>query len=62
MSLGTCENGLPKSKRFITGHDDKGLAIFSDKLDEAQPWKEILKGQANFSLCYTTSKFPVSFK
>ena len=62
MSLGTCENGLPKSKRFITGHNDKGLAIFSDKLDEAQPWQEILKGQANFSLCYTTSKFPVSFK
>jgi quercetin dioxygenase-like cupin family protein len=55
------ESGLPKNHRFITDHDSSGKAIFNTTIDEAQPRESIGNG-ATFSLNYTTSQYPVSFK
>lgn len=55
------ESGLPKNYRFITDHDASGKAIFNTTVDELQPRESIGNG-ATFSLNYTTSQYPVSFK
>lgn len=57
----TRENGLPQNYRYITDHDADGKAVFSHKLPELQPWS-VIDGTAHFSLNYTTSQYPVSFK
>ena len=57
----TLANGLPRTRRYITDHDADGKAVFSDRISDLQPWVPIDK-EANFSLNYTTSQFPVSFK
>lgn len=52
------DNGLPKINRFITSHDDKGAAIFSNTIPEPLPWHELPDG-ARFALGYATNKTPV---
>jgi quercetin dioxygenase-like cupin family protein len=55
------ERGLPHNYRYITDHDENGKAVFSQRLPELQPWA-LIDGTAHFSLNYTTSRYPVSFK
>lgn len=50
---------LPKIHRYITAHNDKGEAIFSDKFDEESEMKANDDGIA-FALSYTTKGSPVS--
>lgn len=50
---------LPKIHRYVTTHDDKGKAVFSDKFDEESKMKANDDGIA-FALSYTTKGFPVS--
>ncbi|PSN60945.1 hypothetical protein BS50DRAFT_578757 [Corynespora cassiicola Philippines] len=50
---------LPKIHRYVTTHDDKGMAVFSDKFDEESKMKANDDGIA-FALSYTTKGFPVS--
>lgn len=52
------DNGLPVIHRFLTDHDQKGLAVFSDHVDEALPWHQLPDG-ARFCLGYATEGFPV---
>jgi hypothetical protein len=52
------DNGLPKLNRFITSHDDKGAAIFSNDVPEQLPWHALPDG-ARFALGYATNKIPV---
>ena len=52
------DNGLRPINRFITGHNDKGKAIYSDTIPELLPWQELPDG-ARFCLSYATNKFPV---
>ena len=52
-------NNLPALKRFITTHDAKGLAIFSNTIPEENPFKLLPNGEAAFALGYTTKGFPV---
>jgi len=54
------DNGLPPIKRFITGHNKDGKAIFSNAIPEPLKWQELPDG-ARFSLGYTTDQFPVEF-
>ena len=49
---------LPKVSRYITGHNDKGQAIFSNAFDEESKMKANDDGIA-FALGYTTKGFPV---
>ncbi|KZM26429.1 uncharacterized protein EKO05_0005909 [Ascochyta rabiei] len=49
---------LPKIQRYITGHNDKGQAIFSDAFGEESKMKANDDGIA-FALSYTTKGFPV---
>lgn len=52
------DNGLPKINRFVTDHDEKGAAIFSNSVPEPLPWHELPDG-ARFSLAYATNRIPV---
>jgi len=49
---------LPKVQRYVTGHNDKGQAIFSNAFDEDSKMKANDDGIA-FALSYTTKGFPV---
>lgn len=49
---------LPKIQRYITSHNDKGQAIFSDAFDEQSKMKANDDGIA-FALSYATKGFPV---
>ncbi|EPS29290.1 hypothetical protein PDE_04239 [Penicillium oxalicum 114-2] len=55
------ETKAPKNirqlSRFITTHNDDGKAIFSNTLPEVLPVQTIPDG-ADFSLAYTTKRFP----
>lgn len=51
--------GLSHPKRFITGHDSDGKAIFSTDLPELIPFQQI-PNDAIFSLCYATNAFPAT--
>lgn len=50
--------GLPTINRFITTHDDKGEAIFSDAVASETPQSEV-GGGAIFGLHYCSENFPV---
>ncbi|KAF2116348.1 hypothetical protein BDV96DRAFT_612242 [Lophiotrema nucula] len=50
---------LPKVHRYVTAHNAKGEAVFSDKFDEESKMKANDDGIA-FALSYTTKGFPVS--
>ncbi|KAF9700796.1 hypothetical protein EKO04_001510 [Ascochyta lentis] len=52
---------LPKIQRYITSHNGKGQAIFSDVFDEESIMKANDDGIA-FALGYTTKGFPVDMK
>lgn len=52
------DNGLPAINRFITDHNDKAEAVFSNKVPEELQWEELPDG-ARFCLGYTTDNFPV---
>lgn len=52
------DNGLPSINRFITDHDTKGQAVFTERVKEELQWQELPDG-ARFCLGYTTSSFPV---
>ncbi|GAM86958.1 hypothetical protein ANO11243_049790 [Dothideomycetidae sp. 11243] len=58
MSAPLLDNGLPAINRFITDHDDKAAAVFSEQIPEALEWQELPDG-ARFCLGYATNKFPV---
>jgi quercetin dioxygenase-like cupin family protein len=45
--------------RFITTHNAAGKAVFSDAIEDAAPVRRVMGGNMEFSLMYTTSKFPV---
>lgn len=47
-------------QRHITAHNDKSEAIFSNALPTAAPVRSVMGGDMEFSLMFTTSKFPVS--
>ena len=54
----TLDNQMPAISRFITDHDEKGKAVFSNKIEEELQWQELADG-ARFSLGFTTHKTPV---
>jgi hypothetical protein len=49
---------LPKIHRYITAHDDKGKAVFSNAFNEESKMKANDDGIA-FALSFTTKGFPV---
>jgi hypothetical protein len=55
------ENGLPKTYRFITDHDQEAKAVFSTRVTEEQPFRQI-SDEARFALNFTTRRVPVSFE
>jgi quercetin dioxygenase-like cupin family protein len=50
------DSGLPAVQRVVTGHDDKGRAIF--KSEDVTPTKMIPSGDAAFLLVWTTATVP----
>ena len=54
MSLS--DSGLPPIQRVVTGHDDKGRAIF--KSEDVTPTTMIPSGDASFLLIWTTETVP----
>ncbi|KAI1616156.1 hypothetical protein EDD36DRAFT_484005 [Exophiala viscosa] len=54
----TLDNGLPKIHRYLTDHNEEGLAVYSNHVDEVLPWQELADG-ARFCLGYATEEFPV---
>ena len=70
MSHDASHSDVPPTKRFpkhlrplsrvITSHDSTGKAIFSDALPQDAPLQDVLDGAMQFSLMYTSSKFPVA--
>jgi hypothetical protein len=50
------QSPLPRSKRFITTHNEEGKAIFSEKVSPEVKWGNI--GKAQFFLGYATKNFP----
>lgn len=53
-------NNLRPLKRHITAHNDKSEAVFSNALPADAPVRSVMGGVMEFSLMFTTSKFPVS--
>jgi hypothetical protein len=54
------EKGLRHPQRFITDHNSKGEAVFSNKVPEPIPFTQI-PNDAQFALCYATNEYPVEF-
>lgn len=54
------ENNLRAHSRYITTHDPEGKARFSNAIPEPAPVREVMGGDMEFSLMYTTIGFPVS--
>jgi len=52
------QKGLRHPNRFITTHDANGKAIFSTKIPDPVPFKQIPQ-DAQFALCYATNTTPV---
>jgi quercetin dioxygenase-like cupin family protein len=52
-------NNLPRLNRYITTHDKAGVAVFDTQIEPEIVFKQ-LKGDAQFGLTYTTTKFPAS--
>jgi quercetin dioxygenase-like cupin family protein len=50
---------LPVVQRYITTHNSKGQAVFSDALSETVPTTRLPDDSAAFLLGYTTAGFPV---
>jgi quercetin dioxygenase-like cupin family protein len=50
------QSPLPRSKRFITTHNEEGKAIFSEKVSPEVKWGNI--GKAQFFPGYATKNFP----
>ena len=48
--------GLPPVRRVVTGHDDRGRAVF--RSDDAYPTQLIPSGDAAFALLWTTATVP----
>lgn len=53
-------NQLPPVNRYVTSHNSKGEAIFSNDIPNEVPRNDLPGGRANFYLGYTTTGFPVS--
>lgn len=53
-------NNLRPLKRHITAHNDKSKAVFSNAVAAEAPTRAVMGGDMDFSLMFTTSKFPVS--
>ena len=50
---------LPNYQRVVTGHNDKGEAIF-ENVDSAAPWQTGIDPSGSaFSLAWTTNQYPV---
>ena len=56
------DNGLPRPKRYITGHNEEAKAIFNQGLEATLPWQDIhgpSRTADRFSLAYATDQTPV---
>lgn len=53
-------SNLRPLQRHITAHNDKSEAVFSNAIPAEAPVRSVMGGDMEFSLMFTTSKFPVS--
>lgn len=57
MATDQSPNNLRQANRYITEHNDHGLAIFNNDIPETVPARNIPTGD-NLYLAYATNKFP----